>query len=169
MIEIKKGEPVWIWVRLADIDSVPVTGVTHSQVVATIDRSDGTRQTLPLTANDWEEINFGAFSGTGCYKLLLPASVTDLPGPFMYAVKDNLHPAYIGAIKVVENEEVDTYEKILDIHAAQVGRWEIKTSGPDANRFIVYADDGVTVVRKYDLIGADGLPTFINPFQRNPV
>jgi hypothetical protein len=49
------------------------------------------------------------------------------------------------------------------------GKWEIKTSGPDANRLIIYEADGTTVLRKFDLFDKDGLPTAINPFKRVPV
>lgn len=48
------------------------------------------------------------------------------------------------------------------------GKWEIATTGPNANHFIVYAADGVTVLRKYQLLDASGLPTTTNPYKRSP-
>lgn len=48
------------------------------------------------------------------------------------------------------------------------GRWEIPILGPNANCFIVYAPDGVTVLRKYHLLDAGGVPTTVNPYSRVP-
>jgi hypothetical protein len=36
------------------------------------------------------------------------------------------------------------------------GTWIIQTAGPDANRIVYYAEDGVTVLAKFDLKHADG-------------
>lgn len=49
------------------------------------------------------------------------------------------------------------------------GKWEIKTTGPDANRLIIYDADGTTVLIKYDLFDNVGAPTSTNPFKRVPV
>lgn len=59
--------------------------------------------------------------------------------------------------------------KIDDIHAVSLGKWEIKTTGVDANRMILYAEDGVTVLKKFDLFDDSGAPTSVNPFVREPV
>lgn len=56
-----------------------------------------------------------------------------------------------------------------DVNDFVRGKWEIKATGPDANRFIVYAPDGVTVLKKYDLEDVLGNPTTTNPFSRTPV
>lgn len=50
------------------------------------------------------------------------------------------------------------------------GRWKIHTSGPDANRLVIYDDDGITPIKKFNLFAADGVtPTTTNPFERVPV
>ena len=49
------------------------------------------------------------------------------------------------------------------------GRWKVFTSGPDANRIVFYKLDGVTVVKKYDLLDSAGNPSSTNPFERDPV
>lgn len=49
------------------------------------------------------------------------------------------------------------------------GKWEVKTSGPDANRLIIYAPNGVTVLKKFDLFDSAGAPTTVNPYKRVPV
>lgn len=57
-------------------------------------------------------------------------------------------------------------DDVVDYHQ---GKWEIKTTGPDANRLILYRADGVTVLKKFDLADAAGNPTYISPFKRTPV
>ncbi len=49
------------------------------------------------------------------------------------------------------------------------GGWEIKTTGPDANRLIFYDTDGVTVLKKFDLTDVAGDPTTISVYKRTPV
>lgn len=56
-----------------------------------------------------------------------------------------------------------------DLYDMNFGKWEIKTSGPDINRMITYRIDGVTILKKFDLFDAAGVPTSINPFRRDPV
>lgn len=55
-----------------------------------------------------------------------------------------------------------------DARQALLGRWVIFTSGPDANRLVMYADDGVTVLQKFDLKDANGNPSTNAPFSRIP-
>lgn len=49
------------------------------------------------------------------------------------------------------------------------GRWKIHTSGPDANRLVIYEEDGTTVLRKFDLLDSAGSPTSTQPYEREPV
>lgn len=49
------------------------------------------------------------------------------------------------------------------------GKKEIATTGPDANRFIVYAADGTTPLKKYDLTDENGDPTSTDPYVQTPV
>lgn len=49
------------------------------------------------------------------------------------------------------------------------GRWKIHTSGPDANRLVLYQPDGTTVLAKFDLKNAAGAATTVNPYERVPV
>lgn len=48
------------------------------------------------------------------------------------------------------------------------GRWKIHTSGLDANRLVVYDEDGTTPLIKFDLKDNVGAPTSIDPFERVP-
>lgn len=49
------------------------------------------------------------------------------------------------------------------------GKWEIKTTGPDANRLILYDIDGTTIIQKFDLKDASGSPTSTSVYKREPV
>lgn len=57
-------------------------------------------------------------------------------------------------------------QRVLDLTE---GKWQIHVGGADANRLVIYAADGVTVLKKFDLRDKNGLPTVINPFQKIPV
>lgn len=59
--------------------------------------------------------------------------------------------------------------KVDELLQINKGKWEIKYTGLDANRLIIYQADGVTVLKKFDLFDKDGLPTSINPFKRVPL
>ena len=50
-----------------------------------------------------------------------------------------------------------------------IGKWEIKTTGADANTLILYQADGVTVLQKFLLADSVGTPTSINPYKRSPI
>ncbi len=65
-----------------------------------------------------------------------------------------------------EDWNPDLLETLLQI---EVGKWEIKTTGPDANRLIFYDVDGTTVLYKFDLKDSVGSPTVLNPYLREPV
>jgi hypothetical protein len=55
-----------------------------------------------------------------------------------------------------------------DLYAEAFGKWRIFTSGPDANRLIIYAVDG-SVLKKFDLFDSGGAATSINPYSKEPV
>lgn len=58
---------------------------------------------------------------------------------------------------------------LLDLEDELFGKWQVFTSGPDANRLVLYRQDGVTVLKKFDLQNAAGSPTSTQPFVRLPV
>ncbi len=58
-------------------------------------------------------------------------------------------------------------EAIKDFH---YGKWEIKTSGPDVNRLVIYAVDGITPLIKFNLFDRVGSPTSSSaPYKKVPV
>lgn len=58
---------------------------------------------------------------------------------------------------------------VVDLVDEAFGKWEIKTSGADANNLILYRQDGVTILKKFALYNDVGTPTYQNPFKRIPV
>lgn len=65
-----------------------------------------------------------------------------------------------------EDYAVDLLQDMSDM---DFGKWEIKTTGPDANRMLTYRPDGVTILKRFNLFDAAGVPTSINPFRRDPI
>ncbi len=48
-------------------------------------------------------------------------------------------------------------------------KWEIKTTGLDANNMLFYDDDGTTVILRVALKDAAGTPTTVAPYSRTPI
>jgi hypothetical protein len=63
----------------------------------------------------------------------------------------------------------DIKTKTTAINAATFGKWQIFTTGIDANRLVMYAADGVTVLKKFDLKDSAGVATSSSPFSRLPL
>jgi hypothetical protein len=88
---------------------------------------------------------------------------------FMRPEDFNLDNADVPTSSVVAGGSTTLEPKIDELLQIQKGKWEIATAGPDANRLIIYEADGTTVLKKFDLLDVNGLPTAINPFKRIPV
>jgi hypothetical protein len=58
------------------------------------------------------------------------------------------------------NTDVTLVKKYLQ------GTWYIYTTGPDANRLVIFDDDGITPLIKFDLKDSVGSATTTNPFRR---
>jgi hypothetical protein len=85
----------------------------------------------------------------------------------------NGNPAKVGRYMRPEDYNADgipdLQTMLTQLRDFTEGKWQIVTSGADANRLVVYAADGVTVLKKFDLLDANNLPTAVNPFKRSPV
>lgn len=181
MFELKKNISSWVPVRLLDSSGVPVPGVAFGGVTATVYKSDTTEISLVVTGSDWDEATTGAFTSTGVYALKIPGSALDLTGFLVYAVSVPGVNTFTGTVKVVDNEEVDTYSRIGAPEGASVSadivvlrkhntnKRQIHVSGGDANREVVYDDDDTTPIQKWDLEDASGNPTSTDPFTKTPV
>ncbi|NDD85136.1 hypothetical protein EBZ38_12805 [bacterium] len=71
-----------------------------------------------------------------------------------------------------DNSDIPTStvnDAVSELISIAKGKWEIKTTGPDANRLILYDIDGVTVIKKFNLKDSSGNPTATAVFSREPV
>ena len=112
MLEYKQGISKFVPVRIFDQGGEPVGGLAFGLVTAAVQKADGSTAVVPVTISDWTEITTGAFSGSGVYALRLPVGALDQPGLLTYAVSTPSNRVHVGAIKVVANEEVDTFTRI---------------------------------------------------------
>lgn len=168
MIEVKQGTLVRVPVRLFT-GTTPVSAVPNTGITVMIIKADATSLSYTPTAANWAIYDTGIASGTGTYQLRLQTTDVDIPGTLMYLVKSATSDTFVGSVKVVANEEADTFSRVTDMHDETFGKWRIFTTGPDANRLVMYRPDGVTVLKKFDLKTASGAPTVVNPFIRDPL
>jgi hypothetical protein len=169
MYEYKKNISRFAPVRMFTAAGTPVSGVSYSDVTATAMKANGSILNFSVGSADWIEATTGAFAGAGVYAVRLPASVLDIPGMLVYAIKAPGAESYIGSVKVVDYEEIDTFNVATLLTKYQEGRWKIHTSGADAYRLVLYDTDGVTVLKKFDLKDSSGAPSVQPIFERVPV
>lgn len=149
-------------------DGLPATGIAFGSVTVTVEKSDGTTASITMSGANWAEVTTGAFSGVGKYNLVLPASALDVVGLTAYSVKTSTTVAFVGFFEVVASPKA-TQAGVDTLLAFAGGRWKIHSTGADANRIVYYADDGTTVVAKFDLKDVNGDPTYRGAFERVPV
>lgn len=160
-MEVKNNTATRVPVRLVNSVGVAQTGVLYGAVSASVRKADGTVSILSVGAGDWSEKTTGAFASQGWYDLLIPGSALNQDGILTYAVGASGAVTYVDAVQVTAFDDADIYRNVT-------GRWKIHSSGPDANRLVVYDDDGVTPLRKYDLKDIDGNAAFRSVFERTP-
>lgn len=165
MIEIKAGEVVKLPIRLVSAASgEPLDGVLYSDVTVRVVYADNSWQEYTPAMSDWIAVDAGIASGSGTYlHQFLPNPV---PGIFLYIVKSTTSRHFVGSIKIIEYDNDDTYVRMRQL---QEGRWKIHTTGPDANRLVLYASDGTTAIQKWDLKDSSGAATAgVDVFERVP-
>lgn len=135
----------------------PLAGQTANLSFATYSDTSGGALTNPAIT----EI------GGGAYKFTITFPISGLGVVYVLACSSvNATPSYQHGFVRPEEFYIDNIATLMSINQ---GRWKIHTSGPDANRLVYYADDGITVLKKFDLFDADGNPTTSTPFERVPV
>jgi len=142
-------------------DGTPLTGAAAGMSFDTYKNSSGTNITPQPTIT---EIGGGAYGFT--------PSFSDANHGTVYVLNTgtNGNPARVARYMRPEDYAPDSILTIVtQIQSYTEGKWKIFTTGPDANRLVIYDVDGVTVLKKYDLQDASGSPTYINPFVRIPV
>jgi hypothetical protein len=181
-----------ISVRLVNGSGVPVTGMLPANVASTsayVKKSDGTLATISLVnGSTWFEVDSTKFPGL--YDVLVPGSALSLIGQTQLSVQPAA-AAFVGTILSFEVEvapadaafytsargtKLDALDSVAtlvsqlqDLTDERFGKWVIETTGPDANRLVLYKLDGITILKKFNLADINGDPNFINPFSRTPV
>lgn len=113
MLEVKQNQAVHLPIRLLTTSGTPVTGKTNADVTITVEKADGTTTTLVgLTGADFFEVTTGAFSGAGKYTLVLGSAHTNVLNALCVAVSVTGAKTFILVVKVVANEEADTYARL---------------------------------------------------------
>lgn len=72
-------------------------------------------------------------------------------------------------ISAVQTAVASMQTDVTQLRRLQEGRWKIYTSGADANRLVLYSNDGTTVLQKWNLKDQSGDPVVSNVFERVPV
>lgn len=188
MIEFKQSVARWAPVRIfSSTTGLPVSGLAFGSMTGAVQKADGTTATFTITISDWAEATTGAWANAGTYMVLLPAAALSQTGVLSYAIASSGNVTFVGSVKVVANEEVDTYTRVgapvgasisADIAAVDAtverlqllkeGRWKIFTSGIDANRLVLYAADGTTPIQKWDLKNNAGAASSSEVYERVP-
>ena len=90
-----------------------------------------------------------------------------------YLINTAANPKYVGRYMRPEDYYTDGIPSIQTtttfLQNFHTGKWSIPTTGPNANTFIIYEPDGVTILAQYNLLDKNGNPTFSNPLTRTPV
>ena len=105
---------MWVPVRLYQVGTLNMFGgLPWTAIQVETVRSDTTRDAYYLSSSDWVECSgSNASRGAGVYQLNLKTSDTSVTGPLIYFVKHSGSDFHCGSIKVVANEESDTYTRI---------------------------------------------------------
>ncbi len=140
---------------LSTATNLPLTGASGSMTFSTYADETGT----PLSQPSITEI------GGGLYSFPVTFSSTSHGVAYVLNITGG-NPAYVW--RYARNE--DFYPDLIqDISKIEKGSWEIKQSGGDANKLIIYDADNTTVLYKFSLYDSNGAPTSINPYKRVPV
>ena len=102
--------------------------------------------------------------GNGAYKFT-PVFPTDKGLVWVINGGAGSHPRYQAGFNRPEDYSGDLLQDMSD---QMFGEMRLVTTGPDANRLVLYRPDS-SVLLKFDLLDADNVPTFSAPFRRIPV
>lgn len=169
---IRKDTAFRMPIRLLDINGLPVTGMlpanfndgsTQGDVV--VIKADSTIATISLVdSTNFFEID--ATAAPGLYHILVPASHTDVVGTLQLSVLPDSNEFLSSIITAqVDNVLLDAEQAVKILR----NKLQIFTAGPDANRMVVFDNDGTTPLLKWDLTDSGGAPTTTNPYTRTPV
>jgi len=170
MLIARKDKTVTIPVILLNVLNNPVTGMTIANLNDTtganrigIVKADGVCASLTLTGSTWTEID--AIRAPGLYHVDLAGADTNQIGSLVLIVR-----ASAGEFRT-------SYASISveEYHLASLiakNSWKIHTTGPDANKLVIYDDDAPvpgTVLMKFNLKDNVDAPSTSSVFERQKV
>lgn len=101
--------------------------------------------------------------GGGLYKFT--PVFADTTHGICYVIATGGNPAYVTRYMRPTDYATDL---LPDISAIEKGAWEIKQSGPNANKLLIYDTDNTTILFSFNLYDNAGSLTSVNPFKRVP-
>lgn len=169
---LRKSTAVRIPIRLLDSTGLPVTGIGDADFasIAVIKSDSSVTAFTPDDGVNWFEVDSTA--APGLYHLLLSSAHTNTNGPLQVALissASQFNDTVAAAVVEDISSNIATLTSLVTIlKKAAVNKMVIYTSGPNANKQIVFDDDGVTELFSFDLFDDSGVPTATNPFRRDP-
>lgn len=166
---LRLSTAVRIPVRLLTSTGTPVTGIVPADITngstpghCSVVKADGSITDITLTLGT----NFFEISTTaapGLYHVLLPTGATAVAGTLQLIIQ----PSATAFVTSVSTAQVDAVLADAEkTRKATYNNYQVVNSGLDANRAIIYEDDGTTVFKKYNLFDAAGNPSTQNPHKR---
>ncbi len=138
------------------VDNLPLIGASGTMAFETYVNDLG----APITPPSIVELGGGLYGFT-------PVFASSSRGlAYVITTTTNGNPDRVYRYMRPEDWNPDKIDILMQI---ETGKWEIKISGPDANRLIIYDADGTTVLYKFDLFSSTGSPSSLNPYKRVPV
>ena len=142
---------------LSAVTNLPLTGAAGGMSFELYRKYNGSSFT-DLTPPTIIEVGDGLYA--------FAPTFADLTAGISYVINTGSgNPQRVFGYMRPEDWNADLITTLVNI---ETGKWEIKTSGPDANKLIIYAQDGVTPLYKFQLFDSSGTPTSTNPFKRVP-
>jgi hypothetical protein len=89
-----------------------MSGVTYDIISVTVVKSNTSEVNYTPASGSFLEHIAGAAVGAGLYQLHVLTTDVDTTGSMLYAVKASGSKPFVGSVKVVANEEYDTYSRI---------------------------------------------------------
>lgn len=140
-----------------------VTNGSSSGHVSVV-KADGTITDITLTNGvNWFEVD--ATKAPGLYHVLIPSGATSVSGQVQLVVMPSAS-AFVATVITGQVESIALDAEIA--RKVQQNKLKIFATGPNANKMIIYDDDGTTPYLTWNLFDQDGTATSINPFMREP-
>ena len=150
----------------------PLTGQAPSMSFTTYKNETGTDLTPPAIV----EIGNGLYyftpiftAGHGIAYILNTGSGANPTGLSGYLRPEDFNTDNIDVASSTLQTAIANVASIVAIlRQVAIGKAQLFTTGPDANKIVFYDTDNTTVIAKLALFDANGVPTTTNPFSHTP-